>query len=162
VDITDRPLRPTTNTTIISPAPGAAGVQFALENQDITSLNQHLVWTLNSTTLTPTMGTVALSTDGVMTVTSPGGLCEDGGANSFLVFAQYSFESFPGTLPPGYTPTRFQVELTLGSASSAFPFFTNAPAAGFVASVQPGRASTVLAETTTTIGVGAPCNATLG
>lgn len=161
VTVSDRPLQPVANSSTIAPAFGSA-VQFVLQNQDIAALDAHLRWTLNSTTLTSAMGSVALSPTGELTVTSAGGLCQDGGANSFLVFAEYNFDLFPGTLPPGYATTRFQVELTIEASTTLYPFFSGVPSTGFSASVRPVRGSTVVAERTIFVDVRAPCGASLG
>eukprot|EP00038_Savillea_parva_P006784 m.165816 g.165816 ORF g.165816 m.165816 type:complete len:2014 (-) comp12609_c0_seq1:393-6434(-) len=157
VTVTDRPLVPTTNSTILSRYPGDPVVQFMLQNQDIAELNPHLQWTLESTSMTTTMGSVSLSPSGQLSVTSPHGLCEDGGADAFLVTVAYSFASYGRPLPSGYEAARFQAELRMGPASSAIPIFPDVPPSGVAVAVTPNRGLTTLATSTVPINVTLPC-----
>jgi len=162
VNVSDRALQPSTNATAISSRFGDPGVQFTLLFQDIPELEAHLRWTLESTSLSAAMGNVSLSPAGVLTVSSSRGLCSDGGVTSFLVFAHYDFSSFGSPLPNGYGATRMQAELTI-MLDPPTPSFVNVPAAGFQATVKPFRASSLVAETTVSVSVGAPpCNVQVG
>ena len=135
--------------------------------QDVAPLNAYLRWTLVSTTLVENMGAVALSQSGGLTVVSPGGLCPDNGADHFLVVVRYDFDSYtqqPGrTLPAGYSPGQYQVDMTMGSADGAFPTFV-APSGGggFFANVIPRLWSTAEVSTTVSVMVTAQCSAAVG